>query len=74
MSPVDESKREAEVRATRRWKFKAALAHARLTAKEWCFRRDISENHLYTVLSGKRESATLLADVDAFIAKDESST
>jgi len=55
-------------RADRKARFRAALALARTSAQRWAKDNDISENHLYLVLRGHRESRRLLAKIDAFIA------
>ena len=51
--------------------FKAALAYAGMTEKAWREQRQppVTREHVYQVLTGKRESATLTRDVDAFIAE-----
>jgi DNA-binding XRE family transcriptional regulator len=56
--------REKEMRKRR---FAAALALAGLTREEWAAQIGISSKHLYYVLRGERDSATLDAKVDAFI-------
>lgn len=53
----------------RRKRFRKALALAELTMGEWCEVERITYGHLYQVLSGRRESASLLDRVDAFTAK-----
>lgn len=58
---------ESEV-ATRKRAFKAALAYAGMTVEQWCEQKGITPGHLYQVLRGGRESVSLLAEVDAFIA------
>ena len=52
---------------TRKQRFKAALALAGLKAQEWAGEHDVTVQHLNSVLNGDRESASLTADVDAFI-------
>lgn len=54
---------------SRRKRFKKALALAELTMGEWCEGERISYGHLYQVISGRRESASLLQRVDAFTAE-----
>jgi hypothetical protein len=52
-------------------RFKAALALAGVTVDEFVAQHeiDVTPSHLYAVLRGDRESATLLEKVDAFIEK-----
>lgn len=54
---------------SRKARWRAAVALAGITAKDWCAGQNISEAHFYLVLRGKRESPPLLAKIDAFIAK-----
>jgi predicted transcriptional regulator len=54
----------------RRARFKSALALARMTAKQWAEENGVTETHLYAVLKGDRESAKLLAKIDACIAHE----
>lgn len=49
--------------------FKAALAYAGITEKQWREARGVSPTHLHAVLTGQRDSATLVADVERFIAE-----
>lgn len=58
-----------EPTVSRKAQFRAACAYAGTTAKAWCEQRGITRGHLYAVLSGERESASLLADIDAFITE-----
>jgi len=53
----------------RKARFRAALALAGLTAKQWAEQQDITPSHLSQVLSGKHESRTLIEKVDAFTKK-----
>lgn len=53
----------------RRKRFRKALALAELTMGGWCEREGISYGHLYQVISGRRESGSLLQRVDAFTAE-----
>lgn len=53
----------------RKAEFKAACALAGTTMLRWCKERGITYTHLYHVLDGRRESASLVRDVDAFIAE-----
>lgn len=55
--------------ALRKRRFFAALSLAGLTQNEWAERQGITDTHVYHVLSGKRESASLIAKIDAFIAE-----
>lgn len=54
---------------TRKARFRAALALARLTAKEWTEREGLTETHLYAFLKGHRQSKPLEQKIDAFIDK-----
>jgi hypothetical protein len=54
---------------SRKARFRAALALAGLTARQWADREGITAGHLSQVLDGKRESAALCGKVDAFTAK-----
>lgn len=54
---------------TRKARFRAALALARMTARQWTERESVTETHLYAVLKGDRESNKLITKVDAFIAQ-----
>lgn len=54
---------------SRKARWRAAIALAGTTAKEWCTEQGITEGHLYQVLRGDRESPPLLQKIDAFIAK-----
>lgn len=58
-------------RVSRKAAFDAALAAAGKTQKQWRAERvpPVSQPHLYLVLTGERQSASLLADVDRFIAE-----
>lgn len=49
--------------------FKAALALSGTTLTKWAEQQGVTPEHLWTVLSGRRDSARLLNEVDAFIAK-----
>lgn len=53
----------------RRKRFRGALALAGLTIGQWAEQEGVSYGHLYQVLSGRRESASLVARVDAFSAE-----
>lgn len=55
--------------ASRKARFRAALALAHMTETSWALERKCSRQHLYLVLKGERESAKLVAEIDAFIAK-----
>lgn len=52
-------------------RFKVALAHRRTTAKAWAASRGVTRGHLHKVVAGDRESASLLAEIDAFVAEVE---
>lgn len=54
---------------TRKQRFQAALKLAGMTQRQWAERREITEQHLIYVVAGTRESATLIADIDAFITE-----
>lgn len=58
----------APARVSRKALFKAALAVAEKTARQWAEDNGVTEGHLYAVLSG-RESARLSALIDAFIVR-----
>lgn len=49
--------------------FRAALALADMTQEEWATMQEVDSSHVSRVLSGERESETLTAKIDAFIAK-----
>ena len=49
--------------------FRAALALAGKNVAQFAAANDVTVGHLYAVLGGKRESQTLVAAIDAFIAK-----
>lgn len=54
---------------SRKARFRAALALARMTAEEWAEANDVTAGHLSQVLAGKRESLTLCERIDAFARK-----
>lgn len=54
---------------SRKARFRAALALARMTETSWATEHNITRQHLYHVLKGERDSATLNAKIDAFIAR-----
>ena len=56
-----------QIAPTRKARFRAALALAGITAKEWCELEGYSENHIYLFLAGRRDSAVLTGKMDAFI-------
>lgn len=58
-----------KVAESRKARFKAALALANTTVLAWCEEQGISTGHLYQVLNGDRESASLLERVDAYIER-----
>jgi hypothetical protein len=53
---------------SRKARFRASLALARITAKAWCEEQGFTESHLYQVLRGDRNSPETLRRVDSFIA------
>ncbi len=53
----------------RKARFRAALALADLTAEEWAGQQGVTAGHLSQVLSGKRDSLTLIEKVDTFADK-----
>lgn len=57
----------AKTSPTRKARFRAALALAGMTAKEWCEQEGYSENHVYLYFAGRRDSMTLTRKMDAFI-------
>lgn len=54
---------------SRNQRFKAALAMAGITAREWARQNEVSHGHLSQVVRGIRHSATLAEKIDTFIAK-----
>lgn len=53
----------------RRKQFRAALALSGQTQEAWATSHGLSASHVSQVLTGKRESLTLVEKVDAFIAR-----
>lgn len=51
---------------SRKQQFRAALALAGLTAKEWADREGIDETYLSRVLNEQRTNEAIIAKVDAF--------
>jgi hypothetical protein len=51
----------------RKARFRAALALAGSTMKEWCEQEGYSFNHLYLYFRGDRPSPPLDAKIDAYI-------
>jgi len=49
--------------------FKAALALSGMTLGKWADQQDVTPEHVWQVLSGRRESNRLMQEVDAFVAK-----
>lgn len=49
--------------------FRTALAFADLTQQQWAADQGVTAGHLYAVLHGLRQSETLTAKIDAFIAE-----
>lgn len=62
-------KRSSAHKSIRKNRFRAALMLAGMTQREWAAKRGVTEQHVIYVLRGSRESASLVADVDAFIAE-----
>lgn len=56
-------------RMSRKARFRASVALARITAKAWCEEQGFTEGHLYQVLRGDRISPDTIKKVDAFIAR-----
>lgn len=54
---------------SRKQLFRAALAIAGMTGKRWADEHGVTRVHLWYVLEGDRESASLTEAVDAFIAQ-----
>lgn len=59
----------AKMAASRKKRFRAALALAGTTAEAWAIENGVTAGHLSQVLSGKRDSRSLLEKVDAFTRK-----
>lgn len=49
--------------------FQAALKLAGVTQKEWAEAHEVTPAHLWQVLTGKRESRTLMEKVESFTKK-----
>lgn len=58
-----------KAKTSRKQLFKAALAIAGLTGKQWAEGEGITPQWLSMVLSGKEVSGTLTTKIDAFIAE-----
>jgi hypothetical protein len=56
---------------SRKARFKAALASVGMTALQWAEKHDVSYTHLYLTLRDPKQSLTLSAKIDAFIAEVE---
>lgn len=56
-------------RTSRKQLFRAALAIANLTAREWAELEGTSDSYLSLVLNGKRVSPSLNPKIDQFIRK-----
>jgi hypothetical protein len=52
---------------TRKARFRAALALAGMTVRDWCQQQGYSEPHVYLFLAGRRDSQTLTDKMEAFI-------
>jgi hypothetical protein len=59
----------AKPKTSRKRRFRAALALAGMTARQWAAEQGVTDNHVHMVLAGTRESASLTEKVDAFIDK-----
>lgn len=59
----------ARTNEARKARFRAALALSGKTAETWAEENGITPSHLSQVLSGKRESRTLMEKVEAFTRK-----
>lgn len=55
--------------ATRKARFRAALALEGLTMEQWAENNGVTAGHLSQVLAGKRLSDSLIEKVEAFTAK-----
>lgn len=60
-----------KLKANRKARFKAALALAGMTMQEWAKEAGVTRQHLSATLREDRESGTLTAKVDVFIAEVE---
>jgi hypothetical protein len=60
-----------KLKPNRKARFKAALALADLSVGEWVENAGITRQHLNATLREDRESNSLIAKVDAFIAEIE---
>jgi hypothetical protein len=58
-----------KLKANRKARFKAALALTGMTQQQWAEREKVTRQHLGAVLRDDRESGSLIAKVDAFIAE-----
>lgn len=61
----------AELGATRKAKFMAALTLKGMTQGDWAKQEDIHRGYLNRVLNGHLESRTLINKIDAFILDNE---
>jgi transcriptional regulator with XRE-family HTH domain len=59
----------ARAKAGRKQLFRAALALAGITARQWAEREGISESYLSLVLNGKRESVAVTEKIDDFMTE-----
>lgn len=59
----------AKTVAARKKRFRAALALAETTAEAWAHENGVTAGHLSQVLSGKRDSRSLLEKIDTFTRK-----
>jgi hypothetical protein len=65
-SKASRKSRLGSASALRKSRFEAALSLARITAAEWAKQNGVTAGHLSQVLTGKRESASLTAKIEAF--------
>lgn len=59
----------SKARNARKRKFKAALAWAGLTQKQWAAQQDYSSSYISHILSGFLENEAMTARIDEFTAK-----
>jgi hypothetical protein len=58
-----------KLRPGRKARFKAALALADLGVDEWAKKAGVTRQHVNATLNNPKESAALIAAIDAFIAE-----
>lgn len=59
----------ADPMTERKARFKAALTRAKKTLKQWAEDEGVTPQHVHMVLSGVRESASLVERIDDFSEK-----